>query len=594
MGINIGTGINIETGIIIEGSGSGPISPPVANPVSQTIVYNSSDETVPLNITGDVTSVAVYTPATYGLAEASGITITYTPDTGYTGSDSFEYTASNPAGTSAPALVSITVSAGVVVSYLIVAGGGGGGNPGGGGLGAGGGAGGLIQTTSNVVAGSYSVVIGSGGLQNQNGQNSSFNGLTAIGGGSGSSGYGINGFNGGSGGGGYAAFFQVPSGPLTPATNGGTATSGQGNNGGKGDVVTGSNYGNGGGGGAGQAGGDAVGGSSGAGGNGIQSSISGTATYYAGGGGGCGVGDVASNGLGGGPGSYGGGGRGNKYTGYPNYDIVQPGGPGVVIISYATGSLSATGGTITNSGGNTIHTFTSNGTFEVASPYPIPSSVSGPASLIYDFSNPACYTSGSTIYDLKNSYNAIVSGTPTIDGTGGNKYITVGPTVSFAIPEVFGPTSINCSYYIISNAPTGWINPSLYTQTYHVFRSTSWQGAQFTYNGAPYIAWRSQGTGGFGSTNAVNGNPSLSGFNLIRYNINGSGTSFTSSAEFGGQVPSISSGNGSTQPQDFTSAATMGGDPTSGLQIKMILLYSTADDPGISVVYNGLKTRFGL
>src|SRR3546814_6590948 len=42
---------------------------------------------------------------------ASSTTITYQPSAGYTGADSFTYTASNTAGTSAPATVSITVSA---------------------------------------------------------------------------------------------------------------------------------------------------------------------------------------------------------------------------------------------------------------------------------------------------------------------------------------------------------------------------------------------------------------------------------------------------------------------------------------------------
>lgn len=60
----------------------------------------------------------------------------------------------------------------------------------------------------------------------------------------------------------------------------------------------------------------------------------------------------ATNGLGGG----GGGGTGDKSG---------AGGSGVVIVSYPTGSMSATGGTITTSGGNTIHKFTSNGTFTV-------------------------------------------------------------------------------------------------------------------------------------------------------------------------------------------------------------------------------------
>jgi hypothetical protein len=39
------------------------------------------------------------------------------------------------------------------------------------------------------------------------------------------------------------------------------------------------------------------------------------------------------------------------------------GGSGIVIIRYTTGSMTATGGSITTSGGNTIHTFTANGDF---------------------------------------------------------------------------------------------------------------------------------------------------------------------------------------------------------------------------------------
>ncbi|HRN90557.1 MAG TPA: hypothetical protein PK543_02630, partial [Candidatus Saccharibacteria bacterium] len=41
------------------------------------------------------------------------------------------------------------------------------------------------------------------------------------------------------------------------------------------------------------------------------------------------------------------------------------GGSGILIISYPTGSMTATGGSIIYSGGNTIHTFTSNGVFEI-------------------------------------------------------------------------------------------------------------------------------------------------------------------------------------------------------------------------------------
>jgi hypothetical protein len=42
------------------------------------------------------------------------------------------------------------------------------------------------------------------------------------------------------------------------------------------------------------------------------------------------------------------------------------GGSGVVIIRYPIGTANCSGGTITNAGGFTIHTFTSSGTFTVA------------------------------------------------------------------------------------------------------------------------------------------------------------------------------------------------------------------------------------
>ncbi|MEN5284546.1 putative Ig domain-containing protein [Stenotrophomonas lactitubi] len=86
-------------------------SPPVANPVSATVTYNSSANPITLNITGGVpTSVAIGTAAAHGSAVASGTTITYQPTAGYAGPDSFTYTATNTAGTSATATVSITVS----------------------------------------------------------------------------------------------------------------------------------------------------------------------------------------------------------------------------------------------------------------------------------------------------------------------------------------------------------------------------------------------------------------------------------------------------------------------------------------------------
>jgi len=83
---------------------------PVANAVNATIAANSSSNPIPLNITGSPTSVAVSTQAAHGTATASGTSIAYTPANGYSGSDSFAYTASNAGGTSSPATASITIN----------------------------------------------------------------------------------------------------------------------------------------------------------------------------------------------------------------------------------------------------------------------------------------------------------------------------------------------------------------------------------------------------------------------------------------------------------------------------------------------------
>ncbi|WP_404339791.1 putative Ig domain-containing protein [Sphingomonas sp. MMS12-HWE2-04] len=84
---------------------------PSAGPVSETVPYNSGANPITLAISGGTpTSVAVASAPAHGTASVSGLTITYTPATGYYGADSFTYTATNDGGTSAPAVVSITVS----------------------------------------------------------------------------------------------------------------------------------------------------------------------------------------------------------------------------------------------------------------------------------------------------------------------------------------------------------------------------------------------------------------------------------------------------------------------------------------------------
>ncbi|MGO4701983.1 putative Ig domain-containing protein [Dyella sp. 2RAB6] len=87
------------------------LPPPIANPVSATVAYNSTNNPITLNLTGGAAaSVAVGTQAAHGTATAAGTSITYTPTPGYAGPDSFTYTATNTSGTSAPATATITVS----------------------------------------------------------------------------------------------------------------------------------------------------------------------------------------------------------------------------------------------------------------------------------------------------------------------------------------------------------------------------------------------------------------------------------------------------------------------------------------------------
>lgn len=266
----------------------------------------------------------------------------------------------------------------VAVKTLIVAGGGGGGGSNGGG----GGAGGYLSGTTPVITQSYTVTVGTGGnagiwSSSPNGTaggNSSFNSSIAIGGGGGRGEMQTLPSAGGSGGGG--------AGYDASKHGGASGIYGQGNSGGTGYGGSGTNlYLGGGGGGAGAVGADSVISTlkAGNGGDGFQSSISGSATYYAGGGGGGGyptTGTAGSGGNGGGAAgsmttvggtgtaNTGGGGGGGK-----NGSNGGAGASGIVIISYSTASgITATGGTITTVGSNTVHTFTSSGTFIVTVP----------------------------------------------------------------------------------------------------------------------------------------------------------------------------------------------------------------------------------
>lgn len=89
--------------------------PPTGGNSSLTLAYNASATNVPLTLSGGApTSLAIGTPPANGTAIVSGTTITYQPNAGYAGPDSFTYTATNSGGTSAPATVSVTVQDAVI------------------------------------------------------------------------------------------------------------------------------------------------------------------------------------------------------------------------------------------------------------------------------------------------------------------------------------------------------------------------------------------------------------------------------------------------------------------------------------------------
>jgi len=91
-------------------------SMPVASNVSATVAENSKNNAITLNVAGGAaTSIAIVSAARHGVAVVSGASITYTPTTGYTGADSFAYSATNASGTSS-ATANITVSGSVPVA----------------------------------------------------------------------------------------------------------------------------------------------------------------------------------------------------------------------------------------------------------------------------------------------------------------------------------------------------------------------------------------------------------------------------------------------------------------------------------------------
>src|SRR5262249_15404101 len=84
--------------------------PPVANPSSATVPANSVNNPIPLDIVGGADRVDIVTPVQNGTLTVSGIDVSYTPSSGFAGTDTFNYTPPNDSGTSASATVTITVT----------------------------------------------------------------------------------------------------------------------------------------------------------------------------------------------------------------------------------------------------------------------------------------------------------------------------------------------------------------------------------------------------------------------------------------------------------------------------------------------------
>ena len=76
----------------------------VGENVAKAVTLTATDPNATATLTYTVTS-----PPTHGTLSGTAPNLTYTPDAGYLGSDSFQFTASNGTATSAPATVSLTV-----------------------------------------------------------------------------------------------------------------------------------------------------------------------------------------------------------------------------------------------------------------------------------------------------------------------------------------------------------------------------------------------------------------------------------------------------------------------------------------------------
>ena len=336
---------------------------------SDTITFSHTAGTLPTGITFN--SDGTWS----GTANAESSNQTY----------NFTITATS-GGQTATRNYSITVTAPIVVEYLVIAGGGGGGNGGGG---AGGyrnsyasetsGANSSTESTITLVSGTtYTITVGGGGTSYTNaGDSNSTNGadslisgsglttITSLGGGGGGTNNPTDSKIGGSGGGGHGGY-------TNNGQSGASGTANQGSSGGSGTTF--SNVASaGGGGGAGGIGDNGNSGQAGDGGSGLSSSITGSSVSRAGGGGGGGYNNTRGNAsAGGGNGADTGGNsssNGTENTGGGGGGAYAPagnGGSGVVILRLLAGVYSGTttgSPTISDDGSYKVLTFTGSGSY---------------------------------------------------------------------------------------------------------------------------------------------------------------------------------------------------------------------------------------
>jgi len=481
------------------------------------------------------------------------------------------------------------------VEVLIVAGGGGGGAYA---AGAGGGAGGVVYNTNYAVTpgSAISVTVGNGGNGGvwsspspQNGQNSLFGKLTAVGGGAGGQGWGANpGSSGGSGGGG-AGYDGVST---QNYVGGGGFTPGQGFSGGRGKGISGNRGAGGGGGGAGGPGGEATNFGAGNGGRGIPFNISGVMRYYGGGGGG---GDYGSSGGGnGGVGGGGtqsggnsssqtatngaantGGGGGGSRSATPDSWNGGNGGSGVVIVRYR-GPQKATGGnTITSTNGYTVHIFTSSGTF---TPLNIPANAG-------------------TVYGLQDLSGQRNSGTltngPTYSSANGGSIVFDG---SDDFADIIATTNTFSADFSVS----GWYYATINTGGYRILFETNGYrqgtGGIAIYQFNDYFRiWKSTGTS---SAELITTSAGTVGLNVWKQFV-----LTRSSGVLTFYLNSVSSGTYSTDTEDYyaknlTGKYNLGGGRTIYFfkgNIAQVSIYNRAlTAQEIQQNFNALRGRFGI